>query len=250
MKKSKEFLKSDWESIVNTDRSKGVPKPPVEKPYDKNKKIIPLPKIDEFKEITKTNLFDLILNRRSRRKYTNKPLSLKELSFLLWATQGVKKYVKDKEVVFRTVPSAGACHPFETYLIVFNVDGLEKGIYRYLSIEHKLILIKEGDFSKQTIEATLGQQFVGHSAVVFIWAAIPYRTEWKYTHESYKAIALDAGHICQNLYLASEALNCGTCAVAAYDQEKMDLLIGLDGQEEFVVYLAPVGKIQTPGNSF
>ncbi|MDK2886393.1 MAG: hypothetical protein PWP54_951 [Thermosipho sp. (in: thermotogales)] len=243
MNKTREFLKSRWHEIKNTDRQKGLPKPPVEKPYDKNSKIIDLPSFDEFSNLENINLVNLILNRRSRRSFSDLPLTLKELSFLLWSTQGVKKYIPEKEVVFRTVPSAGACHPFETYLVINNVENIEKGIYRYLSLEHKLLLIKLGDFSKEVIEATLGQQFVGKSAVVFVWAAIPYRTEWKYAQESYKAIALDAGHICQNLYLSAEAIKCGTCAVAAYDQEKMDKLIGVDGNDEFVVYLAPVGKI-------
>lgn len=243
MRKTRDFLKSNWKEIENTDRQKGLKKPPVEKPYNEKDKIINLPSFEEFNSLGNVNLTNVILNRRSRRSFSDSPLTLKELSFLLWSTQGVKKYIPDKEVVFRAVPSAGACHPFETYLVINNVEGLEKGIYRYLSLEHKLLLIKPGDFSKDVIDATLGQQFVGKSAVVFTWAAIPYRTEWKYAQESYKAIALDAGHICQNLYLSAEAINCGTCAVAAYDQEKMDKLIGVDGIDEFVVYLAPVGKI-------
>ncbi|SHH45412.1 SagB/ThcOx family dehydrogenase [Thermosipho atlanticus] len=243
MEKTREFLKSSWRNIKETDRKKGLPKPPVEKPYNKLDTVIDLPKFNDFNDLGSARLIDLISKRRSRRKYSTSPLSLKELSFLLWSTQGVSKYIKEKEVVFKTVPSAGACHPFETYLVVFDVEGLEKGIYRFLSLEHKLLLLKTGDFSKEIIDATLGQQFIGNSSVVFVWAAIPYRTEWKYAQESYKAIALDAGHICQNLYLATESIGCGTCAVAAYDQEKMDQLIGLDGQNEFVVYLAPVGKL-------
>jgi SagB-type dehydrogenase family enzyme len=243
MSKTRDFLKSNWNEIKNTDRQKGIKKPPVEKTYNKKDKIIDLSSFEEFNNLGNVNLTNVILNRRSRRSFTDSPLTLKELSFLLWSTQGVKKYIPEKEVVFRTVPSAGACHPFETYLIINNVEKLEKGIYRYLSLTHKLLLIKTGDFSKEVIDATLGQQFIGKSAVVFVWAAIPYRTEWKYAQESYKAIALDAGHVCQNLYLSAEAINCGSCAVAAYDQEKMDKLIGLDGIDEFVVYLAPVGKI-------
>jgi SagB-type dehydrogenase family enzyme len=243
MSKTRDFLKSNWNEIKNTDRQKGIKKPPVQKTYNKKDKIIDLSSFEEFNNLGNVNLTNVILNRRSRRSFTDSPLTLKELSFLLWSTQGVKKYIPEKEVVFRTVPSAGACHPFETYLIINNVEKLEKGIYRYLSLTHKLLLIKTGDFSKEVIDATLGQQFIGKSAVVFVWAAIPYRTEWKYAQESYKAIALDAGHVCQNLYLSAEAINCGSCAVAAYDQEKMDKLIGLDGIDEFVVYLAPVGKI-------
>lgn len=234
--KSREFLKSNWRQIKNTDREKGIEKPEIEKDCEK---VIKLPEFN----LGNKPLREVIEERKSIRKYTDTPLSLQELSFLLWATQGVRKYIQDKKVVFRTVPSAGATHPFDTYLVVFNVEGLEKGIYRYVSLKHGLCKVKPGDFKDKIIDATLGQQFVGNSAVVFVWVAVPYRTEWKYTAESYKAIAIDVGHVCQNLYLAATSIDCGTCAVAAYDQEKMDNLIGVDGDNEMVIYLAPVGKI-------
>jgi SagB-type dehydrogenase family enzyme len=66
--------------------------------------------------------------------------------------------------------------------------------------------------------------------------------EWRYGLASYKVIALDAGHVCQNLYLACEAIRCGTCAIGAYDQKRMDELLALDGVDEFVTYIAPVGR--------
>jgi SagB-type dehydrogenase family enzyme len=142
------------------------------------------------------------------------------------------------------VPSAGCRHPFETYLAVFNVKGLEKGIYRYLPLNNSLICEKKTkDLKALLIEASLGQDFTGHSALCFIWTALPYRTEWRYGPVSHKVIAIDAGHLCQNLYLSCAAVGCGTCAIAAYDQKKMDDLLGVDGDEEFTVYLAPVGKI-------
>ncbi len=79
--------------------------------------------------------------------------------------------------------------------------------------------------------------------MTFIWTAIPYRMEWRYGLAAHKVIAIDAGHVCQNLYLACEAIVAGTCAVAAYDQDAVDHLIGVDGEEEFAIYLAPVGKV-------
>jgi SagB-type dehydrogenase family enzyme len=164
------------------------------------------------------------------------------LSFLLWATQGVRKNLKS--VVLSNVPSAGNRHAFETYLCVLNVNGLEKGIYRYLPLEHELLFEFGGqDLEKKVSIAAMGQYFAGSAPVVFIWAAIPYRMEWRYGTAAHKVIAIDAGHVCQNLYLACSAINAGTCAIAAYNQELMDSLIMADGKEEFTVYLAPVGKI-------
>lgn len=87
------------------------------------------------------------------------------------------------------------------------------------------------------------QRFAGQAAVTFIWTALPERTEWRYAEASYKVIALDAGHACQNLYLACQAVSCGTCAIAAYSQTLVDELLGVDGRDEFAVYLAPVGKL-------
>jgi SagB-type dehydrogenase family enzyme len=91
--------------------------------------------------------------------------------------------------------------------------------------------------------ATFYQSFIGNAPVTFIWTTIPYRMEWRYHTAAHKVIAIDAGHVCQNLYLASAAIGGGTCAVAAYHQEMMDKLLGVDGDDEFTIYLAVVGKI-------
>ena len=132
----------------------------------------------------------------------------------------------------------------ETYLAVLRVGGVEPGFYRYLPLEHQLLhLFGEEQMPQKLTEATLGQAFVGRAAVVFIWTTIPYRMEWRYGLAAHKVIAVDAGHVCQNLYLACEAIGAGTCAVAAYHQQLMDQLVRVDGSDEFVIYLAPVGKV-------
>jgi SagB-type dehydrogenase family enzyme len=134
---------------------------------------------------------------------------------------------------------------------VFNVSGLEQGIYRYLPLSHRLVFeFKEEELNQKLINATFGQQFAGLSAVTFIWTAIPHRMEWRYGPVSHKVIAIDAGHIGQNLYLACEAIKFGTCAIAAYDQDYADDFMRLDGIDEFVIYLAPVGKVNTKKTDF
>ena len=125
-----------------------------------------------------------------------------------------------------------------------RVSGLESGLYRYLPLEHKLVHLRsDPGLPEKVSEGSRGQAFVGQGAVVFIWTVIPYRAEWRYSVVAPKMIALDAGHLCQNLYLASEAIGAGTCAIGAYDQDKMDALLEVDGNEEFVIYAAPVGKV-------
>jgi SagB-type dehydrogenase family enzyme len=196
-------------------------------------------------KIRGADLEQAIYHRRSHRSFSAEPLSLDELSFLVWATQGFRKR-SDQVAELRTVPSAGVRHALETYLAVLNVTGMEPGLYRYLPLEHQLSLeFHEEKMPSWIGEVTLGQAFIGTAAVVVFWTAIPYRMEWRYGLAAHKAIAMDAGHVCQNLYLACEAIGAGTCAVAAYDQERLDELLGVDGEEEFAIYLAPVGKVHS-----
>ena len=242
----RETLKSTFVRMpdILSDQRRGVARPPVEKAYDPQASLIALPPPTEV-ELRKPSILDCIRDRKSRRQYTDQSLSLQELSFLLWATQGMRGGAADRAHMFRTVPSGGARHPFETYLAVMRVDSLSQGIYRYLPVEHKLLyLFPVEDLPTELTVGTLDQPFVGRSAVTFVWSAIPYRCEWRYTIESKKLIAQDAGHMCQNLYLACESIGCGTVAIGAYHQQLMDRLLQLDGEDEFVVYMAPVGRVE------
>ena len=247
IKDNRNFMKSNYYEMkdIVTDQMKDLQQPHLQKQYDMNSEIIDLIPIDNI-NIPNDNLLKNIEHRKSHRQFIDKPLTLEELSFLLWASQGVKSVIERNNksyATIRTVPSGGARHPFETYLLINNVTELKRGLYRYLAIEHKLIFLNEVDNQNdKIIDATLEQKFTGNAAVVFIWSCIAYRGEWRYNIASHKAMLLDAGHICQNLYLACEGINAGTCAIAAYDQEKVDTLINVDGKDEFSVYLSPVGK--------
>jgi SagB-type dehydrogenase family enzyme len=243
--KSRYFLKDSIRQEIDfsqTDQNRGLPAPEIQKSCPEGVERIKLVKPEEFRDISKLDVYTAILNRRSRRNFKSDALSIKELSFLLWATQGVRK-VADSGTAFRTVPSAGCRHALETYLCVFNVEGLEEGIYHYLPLEHEVhIAARHDGLRAQLASATLGQDFIARSAVTFVWTTMPYRMEWRYDNASVKVIAIDAGHVCQNLYTACEAIGAGTCAIAAYDQFLMDELLGVDGEDEFTIYLAPVGK--------
>jgi SagB-type dehydrogenase family enzyme len=231
----------DW---WEPDQRKDVPPPPLEKPYDSDATLIDLIDPKDF-TVGQISLYEAIANRKSRRAFTDESLSLEELSFLLWSTQGVREIDKNKVWTKRVVPSGGGRQPYETYLLVYRVDGLDVGIYRYLPIEHKLILVtKDLPDGEELLEKAWFQNFIGKSAVVFAWAAIPYKTEWRYSIISYKDILIEAGHISQNLYIACEAIGAGTCAIAAYEQKAMDELLQIDGEEEMTVYISPVGKVK------
>lgn len=241
----RDTLKSgDWAAwrAGPTDQKEGVPHPPIQKPHDLAAVTVDLVPADQF-TVGQMPLLDVLRRRRSRRKYTADPLTLEELSFLLWSTQGIEELTHGGKVSLRPVPSAGARHPFETYLLVNNVTGVAPGLYRYLPLDHKLCLLSADPDLAPRIHAAARDQYVLESAVTFIWTALPYRTEWRYTFLSHKMIAIDIGHVCQNLYLAAESLGAGTCAVGAYDQDRIDAALGVDGTDELTIYLAPVGKL-------
>jgi SagB-type dehydrogenase family enzyme len=189
---------------------------------------------------SRANLWQLLRDRRSKREY-NARRNLKEnlLSALLWATQGVT--AKYGEFLFRTAPSAGGLYPVETYLFLRAVEGLEPGIYHFRTHVFDLELLKKGDYSKELTDAALGQTIVRDAQVTFIWSAVVERSRWKYRQRAYRYIYLDAGHIAQNLYLAAEALGLGTCAIGALFDDRVNRIIGVDGIEETVIYMATVG---------
>lgn len=240
----RKVLKSDeWElwRRSETDQKGGVPHPPLEEPVAPGASLVDLVAPGDF-SVGRMPLIDAIRRRMSHRTFTGEALTLEELSFLLWATQGVRELVQEGRVSRRTVPSGGSRHPFETYLCIQRVQDLKPGLYRYLPLEHKLCLLRtEPELYRKVNDATNNQNYGG--AVIFIWTTIPYRTEWRYSFLSPKLIALDAGHLCQNLYLACTAIGAGTCALDAYDQDRMDRLLGVDGKDEFAIYCAPVGKV-------
>lgn len=232
-------------SEMETDMMKRLPIPPIQKPCPAGADLIDLPSREEIRELPTISLVDAIDGRKSRRIYSDEPISTAELAFLLWSTQGVKSLIRDGLVTLRTVPSGGGMHPFETYLVVHNVEGLEPGIYRYLAIEHQLLRVN-GDaeaLGERITTICNGQPYVGNGAVTFIWTARPYRTEYRYGQDSLKDILMSVGHICQNLYLACEGLGLGTCATGSYQQQALDEFIGVDGNDEIALYVAPVGRI-------
>lgn len=248
----REIMKSKDEAY-DSDQNQKLPQPHLSK-EKVGVEVIELTK--EFAPLIKNNNFlDILNTRTSKRKYTEAPLTLEELAYLLWATQGVKSVVgKERKATFRTVPSAGARHPFETYLFVNRVEGLKSGLYHYLALEHKLEFLEATENQTEKVSEAFSEQvFFANAPVAFVWTAEPYRSEWRYTVNAQKYMLLDAGHLCQNLYLASESIGCGACAIGAYEQSLADGLLGLNSEptgeldNEFVVYAACVGKVESQG---
>ena len=241
----RDMLKSgDWAAwrAGPTDQKAGVPHPPLQKPCDPAAATVDLIPAEQL-TVGQMPLLEVLRRRRSRRKYSSEPLALEELSFLLWSTQGIDRVILGGKASLRPAPSGGARHPFETYLLANNVSSVPAGLYRYLPLHHRLCLLSTAPDLAQRIHAAANEQYVLGSGATFIWTAVPYRSEWRYASLAHKMIAIDIGHVCQNLYLAAEAIGAGTCALGEYDQARIDAALGVDGVDEFTIYMAPVGKV-------
>lgn len=192
-------------------------------------------------EISKTSLDNCLKKRKSIREFSDKPITLKQLSYLLWASTGIQR--NEHGFDFRTAPSAGALYPIETYLVINNVKDLSNGVYHYSIKDHTLEELKLGEYGIKTANAALGQDMCAKAAVVFIWTAIFQRSKWKYRQRAYRYIYLDAGHIGENLALASTSLDLGSCQIGALFDEEVNEIVGVDGTSESSIYMSVVGNI-------
>jgi len=238
MKSYSTNLFDDFES----DQQLKLPQPPLVKAVMTDQAFA-LPRNFEDLEMEQ-DFIRLLTERKSSRVYTQQPISLLQLSFMLWATQGIKDIRGKSYATLRTVPSGGARHAFESYLLVQNVEGLQPGAYHYLPLGHQLEFLHPVEDLPAAISISLeGQSWASKASVVFYWSFVAYRCEWRYGIRAHGPALIDAGHVGQNLYLACAALGLGTCAIASFDMAICDSLFGLDGEEEFTVYAFPVGTI-------
>ncbi len=180
---------------------------------------------------------EAMLHRRSVRRYTKEPITLNDLSQLLWAAQGITS-----EEGFRTAPSAGALYPLEVYVVAGNVDGLSDGVYRYRTEGHTLQRIRDRDLRKNLSECALHQTQITDAAVDIVFAAVFNRTTTKYGERGVRYVYIEAGHAAQNVYLQAEASGIGVCAVGAFYEQEVSELLALS-RDETPIYILTVGKV-------
>jgi SagB-type dehydrogenase family enzyme len=195
---------------------------------------IPLPSPDLKGTVP---LEQALAGRKSIRSFDGRQLELKDLSQLLWAAQG-RTQGNAQGSARRTAPSAGATYPLEVYACVKSVRGLKPGLYRYLSEAHALEPVREGDFSRPLCEAAWNQRSVESAPLNVVIAAVFSRTEKRYKERAERYVFMEAGHAGQNLYLEATALGLGTVAIGAFDDERMQSVLGIP---EKVLYLYPAG---------
>lgn len=236
-----EFMeKTKYRYLGPSQQQRGDPQPPLQALLAEGSSI-PLPAVADIAG-SGMGLRDAIERRRSLREYAETPLTLEELSFLLWSTQGVRETLAER-ATFRTVPSAGARHPFETAVLANRIDGLAVGLHQYDALEHRMIeMSSPPDALDRLTAACHGQEIVRRCAAVFVWVADSVRMTWRYGERGFRYMHLDAGHVCQNLYLAAESIGAGACAIGAFEDDEVNRLLGLESPERFAIYIATVGK--------
>lgn len=234
-----------YEDIFESDQEQKLPQPPLVKAAVTPKGAHILLTRDFAALTMKNSLLDLIRDRRSARIYTQEEMSLDQLSFLLWATQGVKGLRGKAYATLRTVPCGGARHEFETYLLIRKINDLAPGAYHYLPLEHALEFLGPVETLDRVISETLsGQTWAAKANVVFYWSMVPYRAEWRYGIYAHRIAMVDIGHVGQALYTACTGLGLGCCGIGAFRHELCSEVFGLDGEEEYIVYTTPVGTIR------
>ena len=198
---------------------------------------IPLPRSWTLAE---ERITPLLQYRRSLRKYSPEPISLEHLAFMLWSSQGITGQAG--KYLFRTAPSGGALYPVETYISAHSISGLNAGLYHFDAEHFALDRLTEQDAAEAVAQGCLDQKFMAQAAVVFLWTGVFRRAMSKYGDRGMRYILLDAGHICQNLLLAAEAVGCGGCPIGAFYDSELNQLLQIDGEEESLLYAAAVGK--------
>ncbi len=126
---------------------------------------------------------------------------------------------------YRSVASAGALYPFEIYLAVHHLDGMDPGVYHYDLFDFCLTTLRHGSVPEippvdHTVSAT------------FYITGIFFRSAWKYRNRAYRYVLLDAGHLLENLRLALGALDLCFSIHLDFDDERASTLLGLDPQRE------------------
>ena len=180
---------------------------------------------------------EALLKRMSIRKYKDKPLTLTEISQLLWSAQGITN-----QRGFRTAPSAGALYPLEIYVVVNKTEGLSAGIYKYIPVQHELKEIESGDKLTELTDGALMQTWVENSPAVIVIAAVYERTTVKYGNRGIRYVHMEVGSAAQNIYLQALSLNIGTTFIGAFDDEEVKDVLKL-ADDEHPLAIMPIGKI-------
>lgn len=205
---------------------------------------IELPGEDEWPD-TGQAFDEVIKKRRSVRNFSNTPITLAELSKVLFQTYGISGEIPMSgggSHRLRTAPSGGALYPAEIYLGVRKVESLEPGIYHYQVSNHSLEALQLFDPTEKLSEVLCGQEYCEQASVVFLISGFLARTQYKYGERGYRYVLLDIGHLAQNLYLSCTALDKSIMTTCGFFDDLANELLQIDGKAETMMYAAFVGQ--------
>ncbi|MDP8256088.1 MAG: SagB/ThcOx family dehydrogenase [Candidatus Alcyoniella australis] len=234
----------DYQKLTkyHRDRMSGGPDWTSQAPPFKLYKSVPHVKLPPPEQDGGPPLWNVIRSRRSERDFDQeRTISAGQVSTVLWAAQGITEHLGSFPL--RSVPSAGALYPVETYIALGNVSSIDPGIYHLDLLGWRLERLSRGDPRPALARAALDQEMVLRAAATLVMSTIIDRSKWKYGERAYRYMYLDAGHIGQNVALAAKALGMGSCAVGAFFDDEVDAVFGLDGEQETAIYLTCFGPI-------
>jgi SagB-type dehydrogenase family enzyme len=186
----------------------------------------------------------VLARRRSAARFGAQSLPLAGVAAILRSAYGVTathEIEPGAVQTYRTVPSAGALFPLEVYCVAFHVDGLAPAIYHYDPIRDVLERVRDGDVRAELAGALPMAQLVEHCPVALIVTAMLWRTRFKYGQRGYRFALLEAGHVAQNVLLASEGLDLAAVPVGGFYDHRLSALLAIDGVNEVPLYVLPIG---------
>jgi SagB-type dehydrogenase family enzyme len=220
-----------------------VPEPPHELPLKEGQEKIKLPSPKKIK-VPDIAVRKAIENWEPVGFFSRSEISLRDLSYLLWCTQGFRKIVSETTQL-RNVPSSGSRYPLETYFIANDVDGLETGLYRYLPLSHSIVAERlDSGLTLEMSTASMNFRIMTRAAVTFLWVAVPYRSIWALGNRGFRSALIEAGHTCQNLILAASGLGYEVFPTDMFHDDLIMKLADLDPETQWPVYLAAVGMVE------
>lgn len=220
-----------------------IPEPLHELPLREGQEKIKLPGVKKF-NVPDIPIRKAIENWEPAGHFSRSTITLQELSYLLWCTQGFRKIVAET-IQLRNVPSSGSRYPLETYFVASDVEGLRTGLYRFLPESHSIVAERiDSGLILEMSTASLNFRIMTRAAVTFLWVAVPYRSVWALGNRGYRSCLIEAGHTCQNLILGAAGIGYQVFSTDMFHDELIMKLAGLDPETQWPVYLAAVGKVE------
>jgi SagB-type dehydrogenase family enzyme len=193
---------------------------------------LPKPKLDK-----KTTLIYSLNNRRSDRDYSDRLVTIQQISTLLKFTVGINEFSLNNQRN-RYYPSAGSRYPIETYLLI-NRAEIKSGVYHYYVRNHSLEYLDKTN--RTELQSMFIQKWIKKASLLLMLTSQFKRTVNKYGERGYRYSLFEAGHIGQNIYLVTSSLKLSCCAIGGFYDDKVNKKLGLQNIEEEVLYIFAIG---------